>query len=101
MWPVLAFLAVLLAAGVFRGIAAIRAWWLDRGVNPAFPAARARRARVPSRPAPCGKTLRHLLLRTFGSEEDCRLCAELEPREPLPFARKSDHGSGPAGSGSP
>ncbi len=97
MWAVLAFLLVVLAASSVRGLAALREWWLDRQANAPARTIRPRRARAVNSPAPCGRNFTHLLLRLFGSDEDCRHCAEIAPREPLPFARRSDDGPGPAG----
>lgn len=99
MWAAIAFLSVMLAAGAFRGIAAFREWWLDRRTAPAMRTVKPHRARTPSQPAHCGRQLRHLLLRLFGSEADCRFCAGVQPREPLPLARRGGDDPGPAGGG--
>lgn len=87
MWGAIPFIILILAAGGFRALPVLRERWLERRRNAPVRTIRPGRARAPRRPATCGRRFTHLLLRVFGSEDDCRHCTAGHDSEPVPFVR--------------
>lgn len=87
MGPAIFVVILLLGGAAIRGGTAAARWWDSRQRRPRTHTIRPARPAVPRREADCGRAFTHLLLRLFGSEDDCRYCGPRVSSEPLPFPR--------------